>query len=129
MPNDAEALACKVSDRRSPRLPASLTGAWGPDWRGSGDLYAAVQSRGYTGDRLPDGRIDFKLGFWRGRTGQLQLTATQVGGGGRAGFDVMESAYEVPGPLPVGIRFSEAGCWRITGRLGADSVVVTVLIR
>lgn len=128
-PTDAEALACRVSDQRSRPLPAALGDAWGPDWQGRGDLYAAIQSRTYTGDRLDDGRIGFKLGWWRRRTKHLRLSARRLDGAGTAEFATMESAYGTPGILPAGVTFSQPGCWQVTGRLGNDRVVVTVLVR
>lgn len=108
-------------------LPPDVA-ARGADWVGSGDLYAAVQTPDYGGYLAERGDYRFKLVWLRRVPGEIQVSARQLDGDGRLRAVVPESTQPLTGPLPTLITFPEAGCWRVTGRLGQSSAEVVVAV-
>ncbi len=68
--------------------------------------------------------ISAKFPWWRVVRGQLHAWAHPVGQAQpRLTADVSPVAYYAPtGFLPSGLRFSEPGCWRITGSLRGHTI-------
>lgn len=75
---------------------------------------------------LPTGGYRHKFGWWTAREGRLLLTAARIDGPGVGTVQVREDT--APGLHASTIDFSDAGCWRLVGRLNADSLTVTLLV-
>jgi hypothetical protein len=101
-------------------------------WYGNSRLAIALWTKGVVvpsdGNRLKDGALDVKYGWWRGMDGTVvvrgrRLDATSPGFT-TEGLD----GYGERGFQPSGIAYPTPGCWEITGSVGDASLTVTQLV-
>lgn len=75
--------------------------------------------RAKPGDVNPDGSIDAKFGWWRGVSGDLQITGKRLDRRSlRRPRAHIPSGYGESRFQPSTITFPAPACWRITGRVG-----------
>jgi len=68
-------------------------------------------------------RVGWKFGWWRVVPGQLHITGRRLDGPGRLTSDAGTVAeYGPKGFVASGVTFSDAGCWRLTGKVGETAV-------
>ena len=101
-------------------------------WVHGGSLWAQIPA----GSTLPayddpgTGLIMTKFGWFRASAGQVRVSGAPVGAG-QAAFrsdvgTVLE--YGPRGFTPSTLSFQGPGCWRLTGRLGGDSLVLVLRV-
>jgi hypothetical protein len=137
----ASTASCVVSTRGSSTKPPARFIATGMPvpyvhtWFGSKAIWIRLPRQGVLpAQRDPGGRtISAKFPWWRVLSGQLHAWSQPLGRvGARISADVgTVQAYGPSGFVPSTLRFSRAGCWRVTGSVGGHSLsfvtrVVTV---
>jgi hypothetical protein len=74
-------------------------------------------------------RYIMKIPWERGVAGRLRVTATRLAGVGTARVEMHPRGYLAIGMLPINIRFSSLGCWKITASLRDHRLNVVVLLK
>jgi hypothetical protein len=121
---------CPVT-RPNGRVPPGETASPGSRYLGNGDLWTDLYPnpiRPRPEDIRANGAIEIKVPWWRGVTGRLSIDGRRLdalapplsawipGGYGRRGFQ------------STAITFPTAGCWQVTGRVGAATLAFVSLI-
>jgi hypothetical protein len=77
-----------------------------------------------------DGSIDWKLGWYRVRSGQLSITGRRLDAAVPPLRADVPDGYGDSGFQASGVQFPTEGCWAITGHLGGSELTfVTFVIR
>ncbi|MFF0576509.1 hypothetical protein [Streptosporangium saharense] len=119
-----------VADR--PERPSAPLLAWldtqgekdSAGWYGTGDLWTFPEATRYASPQ-GEGGLRIKMPWWRGRDEKLTLRLVSL----RTGESVEGSVpdgYYAPGFQPTGMLLPYAGCWQITGTLGATRLRLVV---
>jgi hypothetical protein len=70
----------------------------------------------------PDGTLGMKWPWWRGVRGQLTLEGRRLDGPAAPMRASIPAGYGPTGFQSTGLMFPTAGCWEVTGRVGAESL-------
>jgi hypothetical protein len=77
----------------------------------------------------PDGSISTKVGWWRGRPGQLRIDGRRLDAGAPPLRAHVPEGYTTRGFQPSGITFPAVGCWRVTGAVAGSRLSFVVRVR
>jgi len=69
-----------------------------------------------------DGSIGMKFMWWRGVKGNLQITGQRLDAPAKPALAGVPGGYGDRGFQASGIVFPTAGCWQVTGSVGAASL-------
>jgi hypothetical protein len=75
-----------------------------------------------------DGSLEMKFWWWRLRPGRLTIEGRRLDGADAKLRALIPEGYGDVGFQPIGMIFSSAGCWQVTGRLGEDSLTFVTLV-
>jgi len=91
---------------------------------GNGALSVALQPNGRVVARRDphDGSIGMKFMWWRGVKGELQITGRRLDAQAKPARADVPGGYGDQGFQASGIVFPTAGCWQVTGSVGANNL-------
>jgi len=122
--------ACSVTLPRKAPLPPNEAGTFFGSGaaHGNGALYVGglwpdgtiVFEPGGPGFRYPDGSLDMKFGWYRGRglRGKLSIHGKRLDGSAPPSRASIPEAYADTGFQATGVSFPTEGCWEVTGEVG-----------
>jgi len=106
-----------------------------PFHHGNGILWTALWPEGKVvfrpggpGFVLADGSLSMKFPWWRGVQGNLAIEGRRLDAPAPPLRATIPESYGDTGFQATGIIFPTAGCWRVTGKVGAASLTFVTLV-
>lgn len=117
---------CPITRPNGSQPPGSTFGA---DLHGNGSLWVGLPpSNVVVRERVPDGSIRDKFGWWRGVSGELRIEGRRLDGPAPPLRASVPDGYGDSGFQATGLFFPTEGCWEVTGRVGAASLTFVTLV-
>lgn len=99
---------------------------------GNGEIWTAFWPDGVIiipPDRVePDGSLSMKFPWWRGVSGQLEITGRRLDAEAPALEADIPDGYGETGFQATALVFASPGCWEVTGKVGDSSLTFVTLV-
>jgi hypothetical protein len=117
---------CPITHPNGSKPPGPMFGA---EALGNGSIWVGLWGANVVvWSAEPDGSVSAKFGWWRGVAGKLRIDGHRLDGQAPPLTAHVPDGYGDSGFQSTGITFPTEGCWRVTGRVGDESLTFVTFV-